>query len=182
MTFTASYGTPDYTYTLTGAGSISPSGTTSSPTTTYTAPLVEGNGITITVKDGLSNTDFATITVDPPPPLQINPGTISLTTNEGVTFTATGGTGGYQYSVVTGTGTINPTTGLFTAPAVEETDTVRVTDNGGRTCDATVDVYFPLTIVPTDAFVATERHVYLQRLRRQGRLPLLRHVGRRHDR
>jgi hypothetical protein len=156
VTFTVSEGTPDYTYTLTGLGSISPTGPTSQATTTYTAPLVSGNGITMRVTDGLGKMDTATIYVDPPPTLQINPATVTLTTNEGVTFTATGGSGEYRYTVVTGTGAIpDPFTGVFTAPAVAESDTVRVTDSGGRTCDATVDVYFPLTIVPTDVFVRT---------------------------
>ena len=85
----------------------------------------------------------------------INPATVSLTTNGGITFSATGGTGGYQYSVLPPAPARSTSdTGQFTAPAVAETDTVRVTDSGGRTSDATVDVYFPLTIVPTDAFVA----------------------------
>jgi hypothetical protein len=158
VTLVATGGTGPYSFTLAGRGSIS----SASPNVTYTAPLTAGTSetATITVTDSSTPTPgsiSATIHLDQPPLVQLNPSSVSLTTNEGIAFTATGGTGGYQYSVLPGgTGFFaDPDIGQFTAPAVAETDTVRVTDSGGRTSDATVNIYFPLTIVPTDAFVTT---------------------------
>jgi hypothetical protein len=158
VTLVATGGTGPYSFTLAGRGSIS----SASPNVTYTAPLTAGvsETATVTVTDSSIPTPgsiSATIHLDQPPLLRINPSSVSLTTNEGIAFSATGGTGGFQYSVLPGgTGFFaDPEIGQFTAPAVAETDTVRVTDSGGRTSDATVDVYFPLTIVPTDAFVST---------------------------
>jgi hypothetical protein len=157
-TLVASGGTAPYFFALSGRGSIS----SATPSVTYTAPPTAGSPETATIAVTDSTTPdagstCATIHLEQPPVLRINPATISLITNTGVTFTATGGSGGYQYTVVGGTGTIlaPPSSGMFTAPSVAETDTVRVTDSGGRTSDATVNVYFPLTIVPTEAFVAT---------------------------
>lgn len=156
VTLIASGGTGPYSFALSGRGSIS----SATPQVTYTAPPTAGmpETATITVTDSatpIHGSATATINLEQPPALQIYPDVVSLTTNEGVTFTATGGSGGYQYSVLPpGTGFFtDPYNGQFTGPAVQETDWVRVTDSGGRTSDARVDVYFPLTIVPTDAFV-----------------------------
>lgn len=56
--------------------------------------------------------------------------------------TATGGTSPYTYYVVSGTGTIDPGTGVFTAPAMDETDEVAVQDSAG-------DVQFAIIAVST---------------------------------
>jgi hypothetical protein len=55
-------------------------------------------------------------------------------------FTASGGTPLYSYSVVSGSGFINGSTGDYTAPITLGTETVRVTDASLNTDDATVDV------------------------------------------
>jgi len=57
-------------------------------------------------------------------------------------FTALGGRSPYSYSFVTNNsgGSINPTSGLYTAGASGFTDTIRVTDSLSNTADATIDV------------------------------------------
>jgi hypothetical protein len=74
---------------------------------------------------------------------QIAPGTLTLEINTPYTFTTSGGTLPYTYSIVSGLGTINANTGVYTAPATPGGPyTIRVTDGGGLTSDSTV------TIVP----------------------------------
>jgi microcystin-dependent protein len=65
--------------------------------------------------------------------LQISPYAVSMTTGQELTFSAINATGTPTFSVVAGTGTIDPETGIFTAPPVEELGgIVRVTDDVGR--------------------------------------------------
>ncbi len=111
----------------------------------------------IEVDSGLTESVSAFITsTTPTGRLEISPSSVSLTTGEKLTFTAFGGTAPYSYSAETSTGSIDPDTGLFTAADVKKLGgRVRVTDSVGGTSDATVDVYYPLTIVPTDVYVMT---------------------------
>lgn len=73
-------------------------------------------------------------------PMQLNPPT-SQVMHGGSTiqFTALGGFGGYTFSMVSGLGSINPVTGLYTSAGVG-TDVVRVTDAQSHTATATVTV------------------------------------------
>ena len=83
-------------------------------------------------------------------PLQIAPAAASVAEVSGMlSFSATGGTPPYSYSVIpgTGTGSIVASTGAFTAGTVGSV-TVRVTDSKGRTSDAAI------TITPTGAVLA----------------------------
>lgn len=71
--------------------------------------------------------------------ITLTSGTRALAPNITTQFLATGGTAPYLFNVVDGGagGTINPTTGLYTAPAIvnedpaKNTDTIQVTDNVG---------------------------------------------------
>jgi hypothetical protein len=74
-------------------------------------------------------------------PLAINPATITLPTGspQTVTFTASGGTSPYVFSVRSGDGTINAQTGVYTVAAgASGTTVVRVTDAAGRTAEAII--------------------------------------------
>jgi hypothetical protein len=148
ITFSAGGGTPVYTYTkITGAGSLVGSA--------YTAPFAAETA-TIRVTDAVSSWADATVTVNAPPPLVITPASIAIVTNATASFSASGGAPGYTYSVLAGgAGGSVDSGGVYTAPAVDGSDTVRVTDQASHTSDAAVTVYFPLTIVPTAVTVQT---------------------------
>jgi hypothetical protein len=73
-------------------------------------------------------------------PLTIVPTSATVQVNGIYSFSASGGAPGYTYSVILGTGTINPSTGVFVAPAAPETDTVKVLDSIGNASTATVMV------------------------------------------
>jgi hypothetical protein len=74
-------------------------------------------------------------TGSPGGPLAISPLSATVTVNATCTFTATGGVSPYRFSV-TGSGTIDPGTGLYTAPAVPSSDVVHVSDASGGGADA----------------------------------------------
>ncbi|MCB0355846.1 MAG: hypothetical protein KDD40_02505 [Bdellovibrionales bacterium] len=67
-------------------------------------------------------------------------GSISTRINDTKTITAYGGVPPYYYSMISGTGSIDSSTGLFTAPAVSETSKIRVTDNIGQTVELDIDI------------------------------------------
>jgi hypothetical protein len=70
----------------------------------------------------------------------LTPSTINVALNGTYQFTASGGVPPYEYGIVSGTGTIGTTSGLFTAPAAAETDEVGVADATGAYGIATVTV------------------------------------------
>lgn len=145
--FAAAGGKTPYTYSVTsGGGSINSSGL-------YTAPAAAGSA-TIQVTDALGQTASASITIFPA--LTISPASIAIAINDIYTFTTSGGVGGSTFSVVSGGGTIDPSTGDFTAPASASTVVVRVTDSGGNTADATVNVIGPLSITPSSWAMAVD--------------------------
>ncbi|MDH5682405.1 MAG: hypothetical protein OEZ36_12520, partial [Spirochaetota bacterium] len=82
--------------------------------------------------------------------LFLSPYSITLATSSTYTFTAKGGKSPYTYSIISGTGTINSTTGLYTAPAAAETGIVQVTDAVGTiyTSVVTVSVVTGLSVNP----------------------------------
>jgi hypothetical protein len=73
-------------------------------------------------------------------PLSISPASISITQMATVTFSATGGKPPYAFSVASGSGSVNSTTGLYAASGATGSEVVRVTDSRGRTSDAAVTV------------------------------------------
>ena len=146
-TFTGSSGVSPYTYSVLAGG-----GTINSATGAYTAPAANGTA-TIQVLDSLGNTATAAVTITTT--LGITPATATLAVNNTRSFTATGGTSPFTYSVFSGGGTINASTGLYTAPAVAGTATVRVTDSLGATANATVTINAALAISPATATIAS---------------------------
>ncbi|MBI5543314.1 MAG: hypothetical protein HY901_05460, partial [Deltaproteobacteria bacterium] len=73
-------------------------------------------------------------------PLVISPASCAVVINDTCAFSASGGTGSYTFSVAAGGGSINPASGLYTAPATAGAATVRVTDSALTTSDATVTI------------------------------------------
>lgn len=151
VTFTATNGVPPYTFSVTsGGGTIDPN------TGLYTAPGVAGTA-TVTVTDANLETGEATVTINPA--VSISPASKSLTANETFSFSAVNGEPPFSFSITAGTGTINNSTGLYTAPAAAGTATVRVTDAAADTSDATVTVYDVLAISPASKTLVVNNNV-----------------------
>ncbi len=75
-------------------------------------------------------------------PLRISPPTATVAAGGSINFTATGGAIPRTFSIATNNsgGSINPTTGVYTAGAAFGADTVRVTDASSQTSDATITI------------------------------------------
>ena len=88
--------------------------------------------------------------------LAIAPSAITIAAGSSVTFTATGGPPPYTFVVVAGSGTINASTGAYTAPLAAGTETVSAMDSAGAAGEATVSVTASgtLTISPASITVA----------------------------
>ncbi|MCX7029108.1 MAG: hypothetical protein NTU62_03200 [Spirochaetes bacterium] len=149
VTFTAENGAP-YTFSVaSGVGSVNPgTGEYSSPT--------EGTAI-VRVTDNYGRTQDASVTVNPPP-LGLNPSSITIQAGGSVTFTAEGGTLPYTFSKESGVGSIGPSDGLYTS-SVAGSAVVKVTDSKSRTDTATVTVEPPpappLNLSPVNVNVQT---------------------------
>ncbi|GIL18537.1 MAG: hypothetical protein BroJett040_22880 [Oligoflexia bacterium] len=129
-TFTASGGVGTYVYSA-SAGNIN------SATGEFTAPATSGS-VSVTVTDSLSNTSQATVTVNPA--LSITPTTVTLATGNTQSFAGVNGVSPYQFSMLSGTGSIHLTSGLYAAPPTTGTEIVRITDSLFNTSDATITV------------------------------------------
>ena len=160
--FAASGGDPEYVFSVVGGG-----GSIEADTGLYTAPATAGSA-TVRVEDSEGAFADAEVTIidAAPPPLAIVPATAAVKITQTIAFAASGGQGGYVFSVNSGGGVVDPVSGLYTAPATAGGATVRVTDAGGATADATVNILVPaeLRIFPetvtlnyggTYTFVAT---------------------------
>lgn len=145
-TFAGLGGTSPYTYTV-----VSGEGLIDANTGSFTAGANPGNSI-IRVVDGSGQLAEAIVRINSvgvvDSDLGISPLSVIVTNNETYTFSATGGATPYTYSVLNGAGTINPATGLYTAPAVNGNATIRVTDATGATSDAGVSVQAALSLTP----------------------------------
>jgi hypothetical protein len=135
-TFTATGGSPPYTYSVVGGGA---GGTIVAATGVYTAPAAVGGGIDmVRVTDAASVTSTSTVTVNAA--LTITPSSLTISAKQTRTFVAAGGVStAYTYSVLAGGagGTIT-SGGVYTASATAGTDTVSVTDAVGNTASATI--------------------------------------------
>lgn len=72
-------------------------------------------------------------------PLEISPVKTTVVVGRETTFEASGGTPPYFFAV-DGAGTIDSTTGLYTAPSSPTTDRVRVIDDAGNEIETQVTV------------------------------------------
>jgi alpha-tubulin suppressor-like RCC1 family protein len=148
--FTGAGGFSPYGYSVKngGVGSILSNGTYSS--------AIAGNAIVV-VTDVTGATANASVTVFAP--LTISPTTKNMLVNTSFKFTGAGGIGSLTYSKVSGGGSINSTTGTYTAPATATTAVVRVNDNAGYTADATINVTPPLTLTAGTNVTGTDTNV-----------------------
>ena len=72
--------------------------------------------------------------------LGISPISVTVAVSGACTFTATGGVPPYQFSVTSGTGTIDKGTGIYRAPAAPSSTVVQVKDSAGGMAEASVMV------------------------------------------
>ena len=146
-------GIAPYTYSVTsGGGTVDLFGN-------YTAPLSATTGIVTISDSALPTPNTATATLNVSNSLAINPSSLNITIGSGTTFTASGGSPPYTYSVISGAGTLDDGTGSFAcitgctgsylAATSPSTDIIQVTDSLSATNQATVNVYTPLTLSPT---------------------------------
>ncbi len=73
-------------------------------------------------------------------PLSLTPLEPQLVAGSQLDFTADGGTPPYMFAVASGLGSINASSGLYTAPDQPESAAVKVTDHKGRTTETPVSI------------------------------------------
>lgn len=81
--------------------------------------------------------------------LSISPTSKNLMVGNSATFSASGGTQPYTFSLLSGIGTVDSSSGLYTAPGSMGTASVRVTDAAGQTSDATLTIFPALQMTPS---------------------------------
>lgn len=86
--------------------------------------------------------------------LTLSPASSQVIITESATLSGSGGIPPYTFSVISGSGTIVASTGVYTAPGTTGTDIVQVTDSYGATATASVNIIsgggpVPLSISPT---------------------------------
>ena len=143
QTFTAAGGSGTYSFSiLTGGGTIN------SSTGAYTAPSSSGSTV-VQVSDSEGRTANAVVAIATSGALAISPLTQTVVVNATLSYSASGGTGPYTYAKIAGTGTIDSTTGIYTAPSSAGSATIEVTDSTGATASTTVTIVAALAISPT---------------------------------
>jgi hypothetical protein len=83
------------------------------------------------------------------PALDLSPSTVSLIAGETTTFFAYGGTAPYTYVLASGSGALDHTTGIFTAPSVSGTSIIRVIDANQKYADAAAVTQGVLALSPS---------------------------------
>ncbi len=131
LTFSATGGLPPYVFSVVnGEGAINTS------TGAFSASQSVGS-VSVQVKDALGNTARAYLVINPP--LAISSSSPWTAVGSSVTFSATGGSPPYLYSVVEGGGTISSTSGLYTASSAKPV-LVRATDSLTGVAEAAITV------------------------------------------
>jgi uncharacterized repeat protein (TIGR01451 family) len=149
LTFTASGGSATgFTYALSANAS---GGTINSSTGAYTAGATPSVTDTIRVTDSLGNIATANVAVGVG--VSLSPAAPTVAPRGAHNQVATGGSGtGFVFALTTNGsgGTINPSSGAYTAGAAGATvDVVRATDSLGNSASVSVSVGSALTINPT---------------------------------
>ena len=141
QTFSANGGKVPYTFSIVTNNS---GATINSSTGAYVAGSKGSVTDTVRVADSSANTSSASVAVKAPvATLAISPASASVSTGGSQTFSASGGTVPYTFSIVTNNsgGTINASTGAYVAGSKGSvTDTVRVADAAGSISNAAIVV------------------------------------------
>jgi OmpA-OmpF porin, OOP family len=138
VAITVTGGAPMLTYTLTTNGS---GGSINPATGAYTAGAQGGTTDVISVRD--ANNATVTITVNIGPGISIAPLSGAVQTGQTMPLAATGGSGsGQSWTVVSAGsgGTVDSTSGAYTAGPHAGIDVVRVVDSLGNTSELTIPV------------------------------------------
>jgi hypothetical protein len=134
----ATGGTAPYTYSVVlGGGRVDGS--------TFTAgSMIET--VTLLAVDALGAKAYATVAIVSP--IEMTVGSSSIATNGSTTVTASGGTGPYTYSLVSGSGSFS--NNVYQAPAYATTAKIQAVDAQGYVGEVsiTVSYYAPLVISP----------------------------------
>ena len=79
--------------------------------------------------------------------LKLSPSAVTMTVDTSLTFIAIGGNPPYTYQVISGSGTIDPATGVYMAPSSASIDIVMAVDSTGESGTATVSVVTTLDVL-----------------------------------
>ena len=110
---------------------------------TFTSNMAFANGCPANMHVAGDCSDVYVIQFQSNSGLAISPSSTTLSRGDSQTFSASGGTGPYTFTILTNNsgGSINSATGIYTAGCTGGVaDTVRVTDNLGNTRDASITV------------------------------------------
>ena len=144
ITFSGSGGIPPYTYSI-----VAGDGALNALSGLYDATGVTSGSAVIEARDSSANTAFAAITINPS--LIITPQIQTIGFGEQINYNTTGGDFPYTYSILTGSGSINSSSGSFIGPSSIGSSVVRVTDNSGNSVDSIVTIVdSPQIDRPTD--------------------------------
>jgi hypothetical protein len=154
LTFTAYGGDPPYSFSAT-AGSITQ---IDDDEARFDAPATPQT-VTVDVTDDVGSTASASVAVEAASPLSLSPSVVRLLQNNTITFEAFGGVEPYSFSKVSGIGTIDSLTGVYTAPSSAGGATVQVTDSDTppATKQSAIEVFEPLEINPRIVTVTAGR-------------------------
>jgi alpha-tubulin suppressor-like RCC1 family protein len=132
FTFSAIGGSSPYTYSiLAGPGSVN------SSTGEFTAPSLPST-TTLMITD--ANSDVAIIAITTVPDLVLSPAYILVNKNANFTFQVTGGVSPYAFTLITGVGSINSSTGVYSSSTAGNA-VIKVTDSAGYAKTASINVY-----------------------------------------
>lgn len=147
VTLTATDGMAPYAFDLYyGNGTLSVNGTSA----TYQALTSQGS-VVVRVEDSSGNLGYANIEIIDAPVIQ--PVAKSLAVTNKFPFAVLSGKAPYHFSVVSGDGTTNSTTGEFVAGNTSGLVVIRVTDADGRSADANVTVNPALSFSVKNVYV-----------------------------
>lgn len=141
-TFNGEGGAPPYTYLLvSGSGTLNALGR-------YTAPNTPGNAV-IRVRDALGVTQDAAVTITGgSAALALSPASATVAVSTAYQFSGVGGAPPYTFAVTAGGGSVNATTGVYTAPAGAGAATLQITDSLGSVATGSIAIGSALALSP----------------------------------